>query len=24
LINSTHSTHVRNGHHVNIRKFEKN
>ncbi len=24
LINSTYSTHVKNGHHVNIRKFEKN
>ena len=24
LINSTHSTHIRNGHQVNIRKFEKN
>jgi hypothetical protein len=24
LINTTHSTHTRNGHHVNIRKFEKN
>jgi len=24
LINTAHSTHVRNGHQVNIRKFEKN
>ena len=24
LIHSAHSTHVRNGHQVNIRKFEKN
>jgi hypothetical protein len=24
LVNSTHSEHVRSGHHINIRKFEKN
>ena len=24
LLKTTHSTHVRNGHRVNIRKFEKN
>ena len=24
LLNLTHSTHVRSGHHVTIRKFEKN
>ena len=24
LVNITHSTHIRNGHQVNIRKFEKN
>jgi hypothetical protein len=24
LVNTTYSTHVRNGHRVNIRKFEKN
>ena len=24
LLSTTHSTHVRNGHQVNIRKFEKN
>lgn len=24
LVNTTHSTHIRNGHQVNIRKLEKN
>lgn len=24
LLNTAHSTHIRNGHQVNIRKFEKN
>jgi len=24
LVNTTHSTHIRNGHQVNMRKFEKN
>jgi hypothetical protein len=24
LVNTTHSTHIRNGHEISIRKFEKN
>jgi len=24
LVNTTHSTHIRSGHQINIRKFEKN